>query len=305
MAEEIKLDYWDTDPLEGEVSAAWMLLDWHRSCRVMACGGTVPFAVGEETGRKFLRDEGLEVWLGEHLKNPQTDALLIPIGNEAWFVLPHCYLSTGYLLWVRLPASAGDSLALAESGALGEVRIFDGFPRTCACDRGFDPDAAVLWWDAVGECLPRPDADAERTEMGRLVRAVAALNGIKLTRTYRRHGEVSQIYEEIAQGVQDLPMLTVMLLLAFAAFRACSVPGITLGFEELEEGLAIRLTASELGAAARPEETAEICACRELAEQNQQLFTCSTQKRAMRLMMCCVRKDYALIGVKVKPTITL
>ena len=140
MTEQELIDCWETDPLDGEVSAAWMLIDWHRNCRVMACGGELPFAVGEELGREALCEGGAYVWLGENLYAAQTDALLLPIGDEAWFLLPHYYLSTGYLLCVRLPAFAGDSLALAESGALGDVQIFEGFPRSYARDRGFDPD---------------------------------------------------------------------------------------------------------------------------------------------------------------------
>ena len=304
MAEQDCLDCWDTDPLDGAVSAAWMLVDWHQNCRVMACGGTVSFHVGEEMGRGTLCAGGVDVWLRENLYDAQTDAFLIPICDEAWFVLPHYYLSTGYLFLVRLPAFAGDSLALAESGALGSVKIYAGYPRFYARDRGFDPDEAMIWWTTALECLPRRVSGEERAEVGRLVRAVAGLNGVGVLRAFR-HCEVAtvQTSEEIAPGTQDIPMLAVMLLLIFSTLRERDVTQVTLGYEAIEEGLAIRLTVSHLGEEIRPEELPQLCACRELAQQNQQLFHCMTRRGVMRLMMCCVRKDYALIDVKTEPSI--
>ena len=300
MAKARTTEYWEIDPLDGQPSAAWMLVDRHRDWRVIAADGAAVHAPGSCLHELLAQTEGLSDWLDAQFCDPNAEVLLLPLAGEAWFVFTHFYLSAGYLLLTRLPSSDGDSLALARSGRLGAISVFGGMSTSLPQERDFDACDALAWWDAVNACLPRPLSTAsEPDEIDSAVRAVANLGGIRIYET-AKYGVVPGC-AGIAPAATDLNMLSVMLLLSFRALSACGVSRISLGYEGMEEGYAVHLIASGLTETAHTEGSLAMSACRELAQRNGQIFTCTVQEHTLDMTLCAVRKDYALLGVKIPP----
>lgn len=292
---EKKRDCWEIDPLDGRPTAAWMLIDPHRGGYVIAIGGMTAFHIGDE----ILGEEVL-VWMQERRRVFDKNILLIPIGDEAWFVLTPFYLSTGLLLLTRLPAHAGDSRVLADEDLLGQVSVFEGTAEKVACERGFDRRPALRWWRRICACLPIPvAAEQELEETTRLLRATASLNEIRIGRVTAFQAPPSS--QEIAAGQLDPYALTVLLLLSLSALRGSGIRHVTPHFEPTEEGTVLVLTAGGIDTGLHPEESVEILFCRMLAEQNDQIFSFSVQDGRAHLMLCTVRKDFALLGVKTEP----
>jgi hypothetical protein len=297
MPLEKKTDCWEVDPTEGRTTAAWMLIDPHYAGRVLVCGGRTDIEVGDE-----ILDEELARWMTERRQAADAELYLIPIGDEVWFVLTHFYLSTGLLLLTRLPISPGDSRALAESGTLGQVIIYPTIMEGMARERDLDLRQTRLWWKRIVSCLPMPIfPENEVEEMDRLLRAAAALNGIRVDRSELPLSGTAS--DEIAIGQQDLFMLSIMLLSALFALRQNGILRISPRYEQIEEGMSLTLRAKRIDPDGMLEESAEISLCRELAERNGQIFACSVQQDATLVTLCAVRKDFALLGVKTDPEI--
>ena len=298
MAVRNTIECWEVDPTDGSPSAAWMLVDPHRGGRVIACGGVTDFRIGDE-----ILCEQIDLWMSERRRAGDSEIYLIPLGDEAWFVLTQFYLSSGLLLLTRLPAYAGDSLVLAQEGIHGEIAVFPGMAGCAVRARDFDPRPCKSWWRKIEACLPvLTSADAEASEMDRLLRAAAAVNGIRVGRAVIC--ETDDEPTEIAEGRQDLLMLTVMLLSALSVWRQSGVSYVTPRYERIEEGLMLILTAKGIASDSHPEEADGMLFCREAAEQNGQIFTCTVHDSTMRMTLCAVRKDFALLGVKVDPPLS-
>ena len=298
MTKTPRTEYWEIDPLDGLPSESWMLVDRHRDCRVIAGNGVFARKPGQCLNELFDQTQGLSDWLEAQCRDPKTEVLLLPLSGEIWFLLTHFYLSTGYWLLVHLPASDGDSLSLACSGKMGAIALFPKMPDALPRERDFDAYSSLAWWETVCECLPYPTiAENEREEIESVLQAVAQFYGIRVTPT-EAYG-VLPGSAGIASGQTDLCMLSVMLMLIFHALTDCGVSRVSFCCEGMEEGYALILDAVGLAESAHPEEATAMKECRELAERNGQIFACSTLDRVMRLTLCAVRKDYALLGVKI------
>ena len=300
MAQAKRAEYWEIDPQDGLPSSAWMLVDRHQDCRVIAADGASAHACGKRLNALLDQTQGLLDWMEMQSRNPEVEVMLLPLAGEMWFLFTHFYLSTGYWLFVHLPASDGDSLSLTSSGKLGSVAVFPNMPADLPRERDFDAYASLAWWETVGECLPQPTlVTNELEEIENAVQAVARFCGIRVF-----IGEVFGVApgsEGIAPGQTDLCMLRVMLMLIFSSLTRCGVSRVSVSFEGMEEGYALILDASGLDGAPNARTWQPMQECRSLAERNGQIFTCTVQDRAMHLTLCSVRKDYALLGVKIPP----
>ena len=300
MSECKRVEDWETEDESEVPKYAWMLLDWNGGGLVVAChGADLPCEAGMAVKRSAWVVCGIETFIEDRLSAPVADAWLIPWNGEGWFVFPQFYLSTGCLLWLRLPLSLSQGIALAESGEWGTIEAVPLSHVSPMPSAGRPPRAAVRAWKQICDLLPRKCEGDEKDEMVRLLRTVAALHGMRedivLSRSLREQmpGEACDVEE----APQDLYMFTVMSLVLLSALRRCRVRSFSAVFERLEEGISVVFSAS-MPSAARMETAAGIDFCRAMSECNQQIFSCLGQGRLWRAVICTVRKDYALLGVK-------
>ena len=287
--------FWDVDFSDSEPSAVWMLVDVYHSYRVLAYGGLE----GLHPGESAMPAEDVARWLEEHRSAWTEEVLLIPIRNEIWLVLTHFYLSCGCYLLTRMPALPSDPDVLAKWIVLSGVTVYPEMPPDLPCYRlAYAADDSEGWMRVL-RCLPRPSFDVEdREEIKRLTDAVASLMGIHvISKTVKEESPPQD--GDIFAAKCDFHMWAVMLMLSIFSLRKCGVRCVSVYCKAVEEGTALILTASDVDPEACPEQSEGMRFCHRLAQNNAQIFSCLTFDGMTRLIFCSVRKNYALLGVKI------
>lgn len=307
MAKTEMMMEWESETEYGIPGQAWMLIDWHGECRVVACGGReLSYRVGENIGWTAFGSFGVGAWLETRLYAPMSDGLLIPLSGEVWLVCPQYHLSTGYLLLLRFPAPPRCVRTLAALGELGVIEVFDRVPMPPAAPAetaGEFLSACSRFLGRIRGIMPQSGhSGTDGEQMSQLLCHAAGLCGILPTpcATEAVLPEPEDAYDGDNRAAQDLPMFAAVMLMWMSFLHRCRLREVAWTFEKTAEGLAVSVTAPGI-----PENVAqnapEIEACRTLAERNCQIFSCMAQEGTLQLLACTVRKDYALIGVKVEP----
>ena len=298
MPQPNELLYWEPEYEKNEPMSSRMLIAWHQDGQIAAVAGS-EYAAGERVGSRLSAHRGLGAWMQARLKDTPASVWLIPFEGARWLVLPHLYLATGYLLLAELPVPARYAVSIAESGALGEIAVFPG--------RG--TDASLIGMETMIQpcqdilrealaCIPRAGKTPE--ELYRLLRAVTAWTGTRLSRTLTEE-RFCEAYRKMDSDSSDPALFVTMLMMVLSALSRCHVGPLTLLPEPGEEGVLFSFKVSFVQGGALSRDSAELAAARALAEQNCLVFDTAVRGRVFQGHMCVTRKDFALLGLKDAP----
>ena len=297
MAQQKEIAYWEPDNMKGETLSPWMLLDWHREGRIDAgAKDGEAYSPGDRLSLRLLTCKGLGPWMKERLTDSLNLVWLIPFDGARWFVIPDLYLATGHLLLVRAPAPEKYAVAIAESGALGEIAVFPG----SRADADWEKMDVMIHscrdvLRTVLACFPQGKHGPE--EFYRILRAVATWTGTRLNRTLTA-GRFIEAYTETVSSGSDPALFSAMMLMILSALSRCRSGSLTVIPEQGEEGSLFSFKASSVQSGALLQESAEIAACRSLSERNCLVFDCTVRGKTFRGHMCVTRKEFSLLGMK-------
>ncbi len=304
--------YWEPEQERDAPFSSWMLADWHENGRIVACAG-----MGEDVAANSYIGERLDGILqsgdriGQLLEQNPDCVGFAPFAKTWWFILPHLYLSTGYLLFVRLPMPSETVVSLVKSGRMGEqVAAMSALPADALPAAEALQEQCLAAWRAVLACLPRADEEISGGLRGqetlreayRILGAVAAFTGLRLHRTVTEENWCKlcrRIMEEDAVG--DLSLYSAVILLLSEMLARCGAEEWTVKPEQSEEGVIFSFKASVTRDGALIRVSPELAAARALAERNRLLFDGTVRGKSFRGHLCVARKDFALLGIKDDP----
>lgn len=297
MGKGNNVTYWTTVTEQDAPLRSWMLIDWHQDGRIEACAGLgTEYALGKNVGPRLLRKPPLRAWIRERLAECSDINWLVPMGGAWWLISPAPYLSTGYLLCVRLPAPSSVIGKLVAAGMLDEVAVYpeEAFEESEAdLDFLIRPCLDTVW--AAMACLPREMGRGR--ELCRMLYAISAWTDTKL-----HHSVTAEQFEELAGDETDPYLFCTMMLLITSSLARAESGTLTVLPEESEEGTRFSFKASSLQEGVSLPTCGEIRACRILADRGCLLFDATQRGKTFRGHLCVTRKDFALLGIKTEST---